>query len=75
MISKHINQSNRGLSININAANQNQNNNMDCQNDIISPKDSDSDGQSSVRTITPTSTAELCEERNNNELRNQNKVV
>ena len=78
MISKHINQSNRGLSININAANQNlnsNNNNMDCQNEIISPKDSDSDGQSSVRTITPTSTAELCEERNNNELRNQNKVI
>lgn len=74
MISKHINQSNRGLSINVNAANQNLNNNMDCQNEIISPKDSDSDGQSSVRTITPTSTAELCEERNN-ELRNQKKVI
>jgi hypothetical protein len=48
---------------------------MDCQNEIISPKDSDSDGQSSVRTITPTSTAELCEERSNNELRNQSKVI
>lgn len=77
MTSKQANTS-RGLSININAANQNLNNNstnMDCQNDIISPKDSDSDGQSSVRTITPTSTAELCEERNNNELRSQNKAL
>lgn len=79
MISRHVNQqSNRGLSINVNAANVNMNNNnnsMDCQNDIISPKDSDSDGPSSVRTITPTSTAELCEERNNNESRNLNKVI
>ena len=77
MTSKHLSQQpNRGLSININAANLNANNNsMDCQNDIISPKDSDSDGPSSVRTITPTSTAELCEERNSNDARSLNKVI
>jgi hypothetical protein len=66
---KYINILNRGLSINVNMTHQKINNNagcaMDC-NENCSPTDSDTDGQSSVRTITPTSTADLSEERSNN---------
>ena len=56
---KYINLLSKGLHLDMNAINLS--NRMDLDNS--SPSDSDTDGPSSVRTITPTSTAELNEER------------